>query len=237
MYNPKFNYQSLSRQNVNGQRRYSTADGSLLPSVTTILDATKPQEKINALQEWKNRVGHERAQQITTEAANRGTKMHSFLEHYVVNGSMKEKPGNIFHHPSWYMADNVIKQGLVNCNEFWGIEVPLYFPEIYAGTTDCVGVHNNIPSIIDFKQSNKPKKREWIDDYFLQLTAYATAHNELHGTNIKRGVIMMCVRPEQSEGGEIIKNPEYQEFVLEGSEFDKYENLWWKRVEEFYLKS
>lgn len=234
MYNPKFNYQPLSRQQVDGQRRYATPDGEKLPSVTTILDSTKPAETKKALQEWRNKVGHERAQQITTEAANRGTRMHTYLEHYVKEGKVKDRGSNPFSWPSHAMADVVINAGLKNVNEFWGIEVPLYFPKVYAGTTDCVGIHNDTESILDFKQSNKPKKREWIEDYFLQLAAYSEAHNELHGTNIKKGVILMCVKPEVDEQFNIVTPPKYQEFIIEGDEFEKYRSMWWSRVEQFY---
>ena len=90
------------------------------------------------------------------------------------------------------MAETIIYQGLSKCNEFWGTEVPLYFPAVYAGTTDLVGEHDGEPAIMDHKQTNKPKKKEWIEDYFIQLTAYATAHNEVHGTKIRKGVIFMC---------------------------------------------
>ena len=121
------------------------------------------------------------------------------------------------------MADSIIQQGLSNCNEFWGTEVPLYFPSVYAGTTDLCGIHSGSEAIMDHKQTNKPKKREWIEDYFIQLCAYAVAHNEVHGTKIRKGVIFMCD-----------PNAVYQEFVLEGGEFDKYENIWFKRLEQFY---
>ena len=234
MYNPKFNYQPLDRQTINGQRRYSTPDGNKLASVTTILEATKPEEKKKILQQWRNRVGNDHAQQITTEAASRGTRMHAYLEHYVKTGAIKERDPNPFSWASHAMANVVINQGLLNVTEFWGIEVPLFFPEVYAGTTDCVGVHENKESILDFKQTNKPKKREWIDDYFLQLAAYSEAHNEIHGTNIKRGVVLMCVKPEVDQQQKLLTEPVYQEFILEGDEFEKYRSLWWKRVEQYY---
>lgn len=173
MYNPKFNYQPIPRVEVNGKRFYATPDGNKLPSVTTILDKTKPQEKIEALNQWRRRVGVEKAQQITTEAANRGTRMHTYLEDYVKNGTIKERGTNPFGWASHAMANVVVEHGLKNVNEFWGIEVPLYFPGVYAGTTDGAGVHLNQEAILDYKQTNKPKKREWIDDYFMQLCAYA----------------------------------------------------------------
>jgi hypothetical protein len=235
MYNPRFDYQPIPREQVNGQRLYATPSGRV-PSVTTILDKTKPEEKKRALQEWRNRVGVERAQAITTEAANRGTRMHNYLEHYVKTGELKEKPSNPFAVPSYAMAKCVIDQGLSGrVSEFWGVEVPLYFPSIYAGTTDGCGIHLNEEAILDYKQTNKPKKREWIEDYFLQLCAYAEAHNELHGTNIRKGVILMCVKPETDENMNIITAPEYQEFTLEGTEFEMYRQLWWQRVEQYYL--
>jgi genome maintenance exonuclease 1 len=134
------------------------------------------------------------------------------------------------------MAQEVVDKGLIHVNEFWGVEVPLYFPQVYAGTTDCCGVHQGAEAIIDFKQSNKEKKREWIEDYFLQLVAYGTAHNELHGTNIQKGVIMMSVKPDLDKDGLMVGKPKYLEFVLEGSEYTKYVDLWWRRVEEYYTK-
>jgi genome maintenance exonuclease 1 len=134
------------------------------------------------------------------------------------------------------MADLVISQGLSKVNEFWGVEVPLYFPKVYAGTTDCVGLHQGQESILDFKQTNRAKKREWIEDYFLQLAAYAEAHNEIHGTKINKGVILMCVKPDMDSQYTIVKPPEYQEFVLEGFDFEMYRQLWWQRVEQFYKK-
>ena len=219
---------------MDGQRLYATPDGHRLPSVTTILDRTKPEEARRALNEWKRRVGTEKAQQITTEAANRGTRMHSYLEHYILNGTHKDRGSNPFGWASHAMAEVIIDQGLGQVDEFWGTEVPLYFPQIYAGTTDCVGMHGGQQAIMDFKQSNRPKRREWIEDYFLQLAAYAEAHNELHGTAIRKGVILMCVRPAVDDQGSLVGQPEYQEFTVEGSEFDHWRDRWWQRVEQYY---
>jgi genome maintenance exonuclease 1 len=235
LYNPKFDYKPIPRVVLEGKRFYATPDGNNLPSVTTILDKTKSPDKVEALNRWRRSVGVEKAQQITTEAANRGTRMHTYLEQYVRDGAIKEPGSNPYAWPSHAMAKVVVDQGLRNVNEFWGIEVPLYFPKVYAGTTDGAGIHLNEEAILDYKQTNKPKKREWIDDYFMQLCAYAEAHNELHGTKIKKGVILMCVKPDLDEQFNIIKPPEYQEFVLEGAEFEKYRSLWWKKVEQYYM--
>ena len=230
----KYPYTSLDRISYQGKRFYVTPDGRQLPSVTTILDRTKPAESRIALAEWRRRVGAERAQQITTEAANRGTRMHTFLEHYVKTGEMRERPANPFAWPSHAMAQVVIREGLQHVNEFWGVEIPLYFPGVYAGTTDGCGLHQGQPSILDYKQSNRPKRSEWIEDYRLQLAAYAEAHNEVHGTRIQRGVILMCVRPETDDQGNVTTEPQYQEFIIEGAEFERARSAWWHRVEQYY---
>ena len=225
MYNPhKYNYVSLNKQTINGSRKYATPDGEHLPSVTTILDATKSEESKQALQNWRKRIGVAKAQEITTEAAGRGTHMHKWLENYVKTGSTGEPGSNPYSIQSHQMASSIIAQGLIKCNEYWGTEVSLYFPKIYAGTTDLCGVHEGADAILDFKQTNKFKKREWIDDYFIQLTAYANAHNEVYGTKIRKGVILMCTADNI-----------YQEFIIEGTEFDKYSDMWFKRVEKYYM--
>jgi genome maintenance exonuclease 1 len=224
MITQKFNYTPLDRTTVNGVRYY-LAGGERLPSVTTILDATKSEESRQALQNWRNRVGAQKAQEITTEAAGRGTRMHKWLENYIKTGSTGEPGTNPYSIQSHQMAHSIIQQGLSRCDEFWGTEVALHFPKIYAGTTDLVGVHAGAEAIMDHKQTNKPKKREWIDDYFVQLLMYATAHNEVHGTKIRKGVIFMCSAAN-----------EYQEFILEGAEWTEYEQRMWARLEQYYLQ-
>ena len=237
MYNPKYPYKELTRNTgTDGKRLYATPDGKRVPSVTTILSATQPEEKKKILKEWQQRVGVERAQAITTDAANRGTKMHAYLENYVKGEPFPEPPKNIFHLPAHRMAKTIIDQGLVNVNEVWGTEVPVYFPGVYAGTTDLVGVHNNNEAIMDHKQSNRVKKAEWIDDYKIQLAAYAEAHNEVHGTKINKGVVFMAVKPQIDEStGNLLSDPIYQEFIIEGADFDYWRKEWWKRVEQYYL--
>ncbi len=222
IFNPKFNYKKLNR--IDGASRlYETPDGSRVPSVTTILDKTKSEEKRQALANWRKRVGEEKAREITTEAAGRGTRMHKWLENYVLTGNTGEPGSNPYSIQSHQMAHTIISQGLVNCDETWGTEVQLYFPGLYAGTTDLVGIHAGAEAIMDHKQTNKPKRREWIEDYFIQTAAYAMAHNEVWGTNIRKGVIFMCSADNI-----------YQEFIIEGSEFDRYTELWLQRVEQYY---
>lgn len=223
----KYPYELISRTNIDGKRHYCLPDGSNVPSVTTILDKTKPAEKRQALANWKKRVGEAAAQQITTEAAGRGTRMHKWLETYVKDGQIDLPGSNPYSKQSHAMASVIIFEGLAkNIQEFWGVEVPVYYSGLYAGTTDCVGVWKNKPAILDFKQTNKPKKKEWIDDYFLQLAAYAMAHNNMFETKIKTGVILMCSA-----------NNEYQEFEITESEFEYYTDLWLRRLEYYYLSN
>jgi genome maintenance exonuclease 1 len=175
------------------------------------------------LANWKKRVGAAKAQEISTEASSRGTRMHKWLENYVKTGETGEPGSNPYSIQSHTMARTIIDQGLVNCSEAWGTEVQLYFPGLYAGTTDLVGIHSGDEAIMDHKQTNKLKKKEWIEDYFIQTTAYALAHNEVHGTKIRKGVIFMCSADNI-----------YQEFIIEGNEFDHYSELWARRVDQFY---
>jgi genome maintenance exonuclease 1 len=219
----RYTYSRLTRDESSGKRLYACPDGFKVPSVTTILDKTKPEESRLALANWRKAIGDKKATEITTEAANRGTRMHKYLEDYIKGDVLKETVTNPYAQQSLDMAKIVIEKGMCNVDEVWGSEVPLYFPELYAGTTDCVGLHKGEQAILDFKQTNKPKKREFIDDYFIQLTAYAMAHNEVHGTNIRKGVILMCS-----------KDYEYQEFILEPADFDYWTERWCQRVSEYY---
>ena len=221
----KYKYDELKRTTTDKQRLYTCPDGNAVPSVTTILDKTKPEKNRIALENWRRAVGEQKAKAITTEAANRGTRMHTYLENYVLGEELKETVSNPYAQQSLDMAKVVIKEGLKNVDEYWGTEVALYHPEIYAGTTDLVGVHSGDDAILDFKQSNKPKTRERVEDYFLQLCAYAEAHNKVYGTKIRKGVVLMCTR-----------DYEYQEFIVEGDEWDKWSDKWWSRVEEYYVK-
>lgn len=214
-----YQYQELNRTSVNGKRLYENPWGEPVPSVTTILDKTKPREKREALNNWRKRVGESEAQRITTEAANVGTQMHNMLEAWVKN---EEYTGESTIQ-SRMMADTVKQNVEPYLDEVWGSEVNLCYPGLYAGTTDLVGVYKGRPTIMDFKQTNKPKKREWIDDYFMQGAAYGMAHNELYGTKIENIAIFMCSR-----------ECNWQLFEVEAEEFKQWEKRWAERVAEFY---
>ena len=217
----KYTYSRLQRVEVDGKRRYQTPTGNPVPSVTTILDATKDKSHLIA---WRKRVGEAKAQEIVTEAAGVGTRMHKYLEDYIETGEWPTPGSNPYAQQAHKMATQIKVHAMDDVDEIWGSEVPLYVPSIYAGTTDLVGVYKGNPCIMDFKQSNKPKKEEWIVDYFLQLTAYALAHNEVHGTNIREGHVFMCSR-----------DLTYQQFDIWPDEFAEWEQEWWKRVETYYV--
>jgi len=233
----RYDYTPLNRESVEGKRLYATPDGQKLPSVTTILDKTKPYEKVQALLNWKKAVGEVKAQEIVTEAASRGTRMHKYIEDYIISGVLNDPGTNPYSIQSHKMAKHIIEHGLKNVNEVWGVEVGLYYPGLYAGSTDCVGVHSGDPAIMDHKQTNKPKKEEWIEDYYLQMVAYALAHNEIHGTNIQKGVVFMCVKPPEIGKTLTWGEPAYQEFILTPDKFSYWERRWWDRVEEYYSKN
>lgn len=218
LFNPKFQYEKLKRVESNGSRLYETPTGKVA-SVTTILDSTKDKTH---LMEWRKRVGDAEANRISKEAAGLGTLMHTHLENYVI-GKPRPSGNNTVQVMATAMADTMINEAFKNVDEVWGIEASLYYPGLYAGTSDMIGVWRGQPAIIDHKTTNKPKRKEWIEDYFLQCCAYALAHNEVHGTDIRTCAINI-----------IDREAKLQSFVIEGSEFDHYSVEWTKRVDKFY---
>jgi CRISPR/Cas system-associated exonuclease Cas4 (RecB family) len=215
----KFKYKEFKRKNVDGQRYYVNSNGDPVPSVTSILSKTKDMTALNA---WKKRVGAAEAQRIVTESANLGTIMHKHLESYI-EGVERPSGTNQVYVQAKQLSETVIEHGLKNVDEVWGIETHLAFPGLYGGTADLICVHEGEPAIGDFKTSRKFKKKEWIDDYFMQASAYALAHNEVYGTNIQKGVIFMVTHDNQ-----------YQQFVVEGNEFQTFTDNWLDRVETYY---
>ena len=218
----KYDYKEIKRKQVDGKRLYACPDGNAVASVTTILDKTKDKSHLIA---WRKRVGEQKAQEIVTEAASVGTRMHKYLEDYIEFGKWPTPGSNPYAQQAHKMAEQVKENAMTNVDEIWGSEINLYHPKIYAGTTDLVGQYKGQPAIMDFKQTNKPKKAEWVEDYYLQLTAYALAHNEVFGTNIREGHVFMCSRDLQ-----------YQQFDLWPSDFDAWEQKWWDRVYQYYDK-
>ena len=219
----KFTYPTLKRVTAkNGQRQYTGDDDQPVPSVTTVLSDTGDK---TALINWRKRVGDAEANRISQEAAGLGTKVHNALEKYVLNEDYDISGNNHISVMAKKMLDEMIDKGLSQVNEIWGVEVALIAKGLYAGTSDAVGMFNGVESIIDFKTAKKIKKREWIEDYFMQGCAYALAHNEMFGTDIKQVAILMIDR----EG-------KYADFVINGDEFEEYCNKWAMRLADYYNK-
>ena len=208
-WNKKFIYPKSTRSLINGKRHYDIGTNEKLPSVTTILQATQSEEKRKKLAEWRESQGAQAADRIKDIAALRGTSMHTYLEGYITD--QRHLDLTALGKEAGRMADIIIRSGLGDLEEIWGTEVTLYYPGLYAGATDVAGIYNGRESIIDFKQTNKPKRREWIEDYFIQLAAYAMAHNHVYDTQIQQGVILMCS-----------KDGCFQKFVVSDKEFKEY---------------
>jgi genome maintenance exonuclease 1 len=219
-WNKQFEYPKSIRSLIKDERHYEIGS-SKLPSVTTILSATASDEKRESLAKWKAKVGEVEAERVKNTAATRGTAMHSYLEYHLNGQGLLDLSDE--GREARNMADKIIKEGLGDLQEAWGNEVVLHYPDLYAGQTDLVGIYQGRDSIIDFKQSNKPKKDEWITDYYLQGAAYATAHDCIYNTNIEQIVVLMCT-PDNF----------FQRFIINGQRFRDYKSDWLRRVDAYY---
>ena len=219
-WNKQFEYPKSVRELINEKRHYAIGEEKL-PSVTTILSATQSQEKQESLAKWKAKVGEKEAERVKNTAGARGTKMHSILEGYIEGKNVLDltETGGEAHR----MANTIINEGFKDLDEIWASEATLAYPGLYAGATDLVGIYQGRDSIIDFKQSNKPKKVEWIEDYKLQGAAYSMAHDYMFGTQIEQIVILMCT-PDCF----------FQRFIINGKEFRQYKWKWLERIDRYY---
>ena len=215
--NSKYNYLEGRQINEDGGRVYDVA-GYRLPSVTSILSRTKDQ---GFLKDWRAKIGDKEADRIMNLSSVRGTAMHKYLESHVQEIGYEDLTDTGRQAKS--MAEKVIEIGLAPVDEYFGSEVTMYYPGLYAGQTDLVCMHNGEDAIVDFKQSNRPKKKEWIEDYYLQIAAYAMAHDYVHKSKINKGVIMVCT-PDLY----------YQEFVIEGAELRQYKHKFLKRLDMYH---
>ena len=219
-WNKKFIYPKSSRSLIDGKRHYDI-EQTKLPSVTAILSATQSEEKRKSLADWKARLGDTAADRVRDVAALRGTAMHTYLDAYIRGTGHRDLTS--VGQEAEPMAKKIISDGLIDLNEIWGSEVTLYYPDLYAGATDVVGIYNGRESIIDFKQTNKPKRREWIEDYFIQIGAYAMAHNYIYQTKIQTGIILMCS-----------KDGFFQKFEVSDKEFVGYQHAFLRKVDQYY---
>ena len=219
-WNKLYKYPKSIRETLKGVRHYDVNDEKL-PSVTTILQKTQAIEKTESLKRWAERVGETEAERIKNSAAKRGTAMHSYLETYLQGGKVLDLR-DVGREAS-SMGETIIEKGFPDLEEIWGVECTLHYPGLYAGQTDMCGIYQGRESIVDFKGTNKPKKIEWIDDMFLQLVAYATAHDCIFGTKIEQGVILMCT-PDNF----------FQRFIVNGSEFREWKWKWLRKIDQYY---
>ena len=215
----KYNYANLKRDD-GATRLYLTPEGESLPSVTTVLSKTKDK---SGLDQWRKRVGEKTAEKIIADSGRIGTALHLYLVHFVKKHAYQDLTEVGIQ--AQKMAQVIIDEGLKDITEVWGSEVHLYYPGKYAGTTDMVGLYKGRPAIIDFKQTNKPKKREWVQDYLMQLAAYAYAHNKIFNTEIDQGVVLMCSR-------DLL----FQRFELTGENFVRAGDAFMKKL-DLYNKS
>ena len=219
-WNKLYEYPKSMRSLVKDERHYEIGS-ERLPSVTTILAATQSDEKRESLQKWKDKVGMFEAERIKNTAATRGTLMHSHLEYHLNGQGLLDLSDS--GREARDMAQKIIDEGLKDLETIWGNEVVLYYPELYAGQTDVVGIYQGRDSIIDFKNSNKPKRDDWIEDYYLQGALYAAAHDCIYGTEIEQTVILICT-PDLF----------FQRFIVNGDRFRHYKSEALKRVDKYY---
>jgi genome maintenance exonuclease 1 len=216
--NFKFNYPKSIRAYHNGQRLYDV-NSEKLPSVTTILNATKSEREKAKLEEWRKRVGAKAADLISKQALSRGSSMHDFLEKFILNQLNLDLLGD--NSLEKQMADQIIENGLRNdLSEVYGVEATLYYPSKYAGAADLLGVYMGKETILDFKTGTKPRRDEWNDEYYLQLGAYSLAHNKVYGTNINQGIILLCT-----------KDLMFQRFIVDAERLKDCQKRFLERVE------
>jgi len=218
--NTKYSYTPGQRFEVHGSRQYDFGEGRL-PSVTSILSRTKDQ---TFLKKWKAKVGEANAEMIKNHSSKRGTAMHKFLEKHIEGVGYDDL--TTLGREARTMAQKIIEDGLSKVTEYYGSEVSLYYQGLYAGSTDLVCMHDGMETIVDFKQSNRPKREEWVEDYYLQIAAYAMAHDHMFGSQIQQGVIMVCT-PDLY----------YQEFKCEGEKMRHYRHEFLKRLSQFHGKN
>ena len=215
----KYNYiQGKQITDHESGKRVYDINNSRLPSVTTILAATKNQQ---FLKDWKDRVGKEEAERIKNLSSRRGTAMHKFLENHIQGiGYDDLTPIGCEAKP---MAEKIIEKGFESVEEYYGSEVMLHYPGLFAGSTDLICLHDGLETVVDFKQSNRPKKKEWIEDYYIQVAAYAMAHDEVYRSTIRQAVIMICT-PDLY----------YQEFKIQDIDLRSYKHKWLKRLDMYH---
>ena len=216
----KYSYPNLERVEENDMRFYKDSNNDLVPSVTTILDATGDKSGIT---QWRRKVGPAQADAIVQESTLIGSAVHEAIENYLLGKSWS----NFTEDRNGFLAKSISSKFISSClngiDEVWGLESGLILDGLYAGTADCIGVYKGLPAIIDFKTAKKLKRKDWIEDYFLQCSAYANAHNVMFETSINDLVILMVDR-------DLL----FKEFHIKKDEFSLYTDRWKKRLIKFH---
>ena len=220
MITKTFEYPVLKRVEIDSARYYLDSLGNPVPSVTTVLSKTS--NKSDGIDQWKVRVGNEEAERIIKLSTDIGSAVHEAIENYLNNTLWDKFEDSLDQKIAKKISQKFIKDGLNDISEIWGLEVGLILDNLYAGTADCVGIYKDKESIIDFKTAKKIKKREWIEDYFLQCCAYANAHNVMFNTKIEQLVILMVDR-------DLI----FKEFLVKPIEFKTLTGKWKSRLIKF----
>ena len=216
-HHKKYNYTPATATTDRGSRTYDV-QGMHLPSVTTVLAKTKDQ---TYLTRWRKKVGQEEAERIFNLSSKRGTAMHKFLEKHIKGTGYDDLTEIGIEAKA--MANKIINDALPPITEYYGSEVTVHYTGLYAGSTDLVCLHNDMETIVDFKQSNRPKKQEWVADYCLQIAAYAMAHDYIYGSRIRQGVIMVCT-PDLY----------LQEFRFQDAEMREWRHKFLARLDAYY---
>lgn len=162
------------------------------PSITSMLGNTQSEEKRAMLNRWRDRMGHAKADAFTEEAARRGTAVHWMLEQYFDGKKLDDIDYSTSTADDIIMFKSMIKFNAKNVTKVYRQETPLFSHALQiAGRVDLIGEWKNVPAVVDFKTSGRLKGDDDVEDYWLQITFYAIAHNEMFGTDIDRGVILM----------------------------------------------
>ena len=206
----------LQSKTENGSRKYVTPNGDAYPSVTTILSAYNKK----AIQEWRERVGEEAANKISTQASTRGTRLHSLCESYLLNELSPLKLNSVM--PDAKELFVKIKPKLDdNIGKIYSLEQALYSDKLrIAGRVDCIAEWNGELSVIDFKTASKEKNEDWIQNYFMQCSAYAEMFEERTGRPISQIVVAIAVA-----------NGDTQIFVKEKEDYLRGLNFF---IDEYY---
>ena len=221
MLTKKYEYVHYDRETKKSGRSYLVGEKKL-PSVTTILNASKD---TSWLKKWQEKVGIEEAERIKNEASLIGSEMHKYLEYYVQDKRYESTTNE--GQQARKMALEIVKRGFKPITEIWGTEVSLHHTDKYAGATDLVCLYKGRPVIVDFKQTNKPCQEHYskVQDYYTQLAAYGEAHTSQYGP-IEGGVILMCSR-------DLV----FQSFEIFDDKYERYKEDWWKKYDHFITTS